>query len=117
MDYASAARAANRGDAWKETGYREYTRDDGSYRLKYDFYLDSLKNNAHEVASQVKVPTVIVHGDADDIVPHNQSLVASDLIPNCTLHTIHDCDHFFSDPDHKEKMWRIIVSFIAEQML
>src|SRR3972149_9989457 len=71
-------------DEWKQKGYafRE------GKKLNYTFYEDIKNNIAYDVANKIRVPTIIVHGDADTDVPIDQSKKLSKLIPNCQLKII-----------------------------
>ncbi|MBW7960487.1 alpha/beta hydrolase [Patescibacteria group bacterium] len=95
---------------WRKQGY--------SYRegkkLNYSFYEDIKNNIAYNVADKIKVPTLIVHGDADKDVPVEQSIKLSRLIPNCRLTIIKGAGHRFSEGDSKEEMLTEIVNFIVK---
>ena len=43
--------------------------------------------------SELMVPTLLVWGARDNIVPARQAHVATELIPNCQLHVFEDCGH------------------------
>ena len=59
------------------------------------------------------MPTLIVHGDADDVVQIEQSKKSSLLIPNCKLEIINGSDHRFSKKEDFEKSVNLIVSFVS----
>jgi len=101
---------------WKTKGYKIYISGDGSKnKLNYSFFEDFKNNDGYKVASKIKIPTLIVHGDKDEIVPYKQSIKTCNLIPNCTLHTIKSATHRYDNPKHKEEMWQTIVDFIVQQ--
>lgn len=101
---------------WKEKGWRTYVSGDGrKHRLNYSFYEDFKNNDAYKVAPSMKIPTLIVHGDKDKIVPYKQSIKTSKLIPNCKLHTIKGCNHHYDVPEHREELYQAIVHFIVEK--
>ena len=103
-DYTNPELIAN----WKKVGYayRE------NKKLNYSFYKDIQKNIVYEVAKNIKIPTLIVHGDADMEVSVNQSIKTAGLIPNCNLEIIKGANHYFEDKKHFEKMVNLITNFV-----
>ncbi|MFZ6035406.1 MAG: alpha/beta hydrolase family protein [Patescibacteria group bacterium] len=95
-------------DKWKKTGYavRE------GKRLRYDFYLDAMKNDANEIAHKIAVPTLILHGNMDKEVSVNQSINIAKKIQNCALEIIVGADHRFSKKEHFERLVNSIASFV-----
>jgi len=95
---------------WKRLGY--------SYRenkkLNYSFYEDIKKNIVYDVAHDIKVPTLIVHGSVDQEVPVTQSMETAAFIPGCKLEVIEGADHRFSGNGNFEKMVELITSFILK---
>ncbi len=43
--------------------------------------------------SQIKVPTLIIHGNSDQIVPFSEAEYAASQISNCHLHVMHGAGH------------------------
>ncbi len=81
--------------------------------VKYAFIEDAKRNNGLAFAPKIFVPTLIVHGDADRIVPIGQSKKLASLIPGCRLEIIPGADHRYTDPEHFNKMIGLITEFIA----
>jgi len=103
-------------DDWKGKGYKIYENEEGKkFKLNYSFYEDFKNNNGYEVALSIKIPTIIVHGNADKTVPISQSIKTSKLIPNCKLVTIKGADHRYTDKKHAEQMIKEITDFIIEK--
>lgn len=96
----------------KEQGYSEYC----GRKLNYSFFEDSQKIDGYENMDQIKIPTLIVHGDADDVVPIEQSKKAASLIKGCKLEIIEGEGHNFSGPGQFEKMVRLIAEFLVENL-
>lgn len=96
---------------WKEKGYREYPTKTGMERLNYVFYEDAIQNDGYE-AKNISIPTLIVHGDADDEVPTEQSIKLSKLLPNCKLSIVKGADHTYTNETHSEQMLNEIVDYI-----
>jgi dipeptidyl aminopeptidase/acylaminoacyl peptidase len=90
--------------------------DGESLRLKYSFFEDAERINGYAFAENIKVSTLIVHGDRDETVPLTQSQKTADLIPNCRLEIIEGADHTYSDPQHFEQMLDLISDFIISNI-
>jgi dipeptidyl aminopeptidase/acylaminoacyl peptidase len=100
---------------WKNKGVREYE-DDGKFmKLNYSFVEDFDNNNAYEVAKDIKIPTLIVHGDSDDDVPYSQSQKLVSILPNAQLITIMGANHRYTEADHAEQMLNAFYGFILRQ--
>ncbi len=100
---------------WKETSVTEYRNELGSYNIKYNFYKDFENNQAYEVAHQINIPTIIVHGDADTVVPVNESIKISKLIPNCKLVLVKDADHWYRSNYEIDTLIDNLYNFIIAQ--
>lgn len=89
-------------DAWKRDDLFTFIFDDQKARLEYSFYEDLLKANTYADAAHIKTPTLIVHGDADDGVPVDQSIRLFDTLrlvrPDKELVLISGADHGFEKP-------------------
>jgi pimeloyl-ACP methyl ester carboxylesterase len=100
---------------WKEKGFVELDSvNNKERRLNYTFYEDAEKIDAYGSCQKIKVPALIVHGEADETVPVEQSRKTANLIENCRLEIIANCDHTYSNPDHFERLLNLISRFITE---
>lgn len=101
---------------WKKNGFIYHTNSKGvKFRLNYSFWEDIQKYLVYKIADQINISTVIVHGDADDIVPITQSRKTAKLIPDCQLVEIEGADHRYKNPEHFEKMIKTVVNFIVQK--
>jgi uncharacterized protein len=101
---------------WKEVGFDFYIRKDKTaLRLNYTFYEDFKNNDAYKAAELINIPTLIVHGNKDQLVPIDQSIKTSKIIKNCKLEIIENADHFFKEKEHFEKMLNLFVEFVEEE--
>lgn len=101
---------------WKEKGFIIYKSYKGKkLTLNYSFFEDSIKINGYEYAKKISIPSLIVHGDKDDIVPIEQSRKSCSLMKNCKLEVIPKADHYFSEKKDFEKMLKLISEFIIKQ--
>lgn len=87
---------------WKKEGYLKLF----SKRWSYDVYEDAMTYNMREIASKIKSPTIVVHGDQDVTVPMSQAEnIAFSVKGEKRLVVIKGADHFFKE----EKQFSIVV--------
>ena len=91
---------------WKNQAFIIHKNSYGEERrLNYSFYENLKKYNGHKAAENIKIPTLIIHGDNDSMVPIGQSIKTAKLIENCKLEIIKGANHKFSKtPKHFEKI-------------
>lgn len=65
--------------------FREFRANEVTWRGYRTDYADRL----HELS----LPTLLGHGDADDVIPLQWSKRAADLLPDAELHVFEDCGH------------------------
>jgi len=100
---------------WERHGYIDYSSSDGkNFRLKYSLVKEAKEINAYKVASKIKIPVLIVHGDYDEAVPLAQSKKLASLLRNCKLEIVKGADHRYSNPEHFNKMVSLISDFIIK---
>lgn len=97
---------------WKQKGSIQYK---GIERLlAYSFVENFMQYDIYEVAQQIKAPTLIIHGDKDKNIPLRQSQKLAKQIPKARLEVISGADHFYSNPEHFQKMLDLVVQFILK---
>lgn len=102
---------------WNERGYAYRIKSDGTkLRLNYSFFKDTKNNIAYPIASKIKIPTIIVHGDQDKNVPIQQSKKTSQIIKNCKLEIIQGADHRFTNKKDFDKCTKLISEFIIKHL-
>lgn len=102
-------------EQWKAQGYRTHLTSKGlKFRLNYTFFEDYDNNDGYEVAKKIAIPTLIVHGDKDEIVPIEQSIKISKILQNCKLEIIEGAGHHFDGLGQFEKTLDLIVDFIVK---
>lgn len=101
---------------WKERGYIDFDKSDGRFRLNYGFFEDIQNNNGYEAAEKIKVPTMIVHGDADETIPVKQSKKTAGIIENCRLELIEGAGHHYSESGDFDKCAGLLEGFIVEEV-
>jgi len=103
-------------DDWKTKGSREYEDDGKLIKLNYSFVEDFDNNNAYEVAKNIKIPTLIVHGDMDNDVPYFQSQKLVSILSNANLITIEGADHRYTGEGQADKILNAFYNFVMEQI-
>jgi pimeloyl-ACP methyl ester carboxylesterase len=83
--------------------------------LHFRFYEDCLRHDARLAAQALAVPTVIVHGEVDDVIPVTQTEeLAQHIKAPKSLHIIPGADHRFSQPPDFHRMTELLIgSFMA----
>ncbi|MFW6110904.1 MAG: alpha/beta hydrolase family protein [Thermoproteota archaeon] len=102
---------------WKERGYLELEDFDENVQLKYSFFEDLHNHRGYPAARKIGIPTLIVHGEEDDVVPVEQSKRTASIIHDCTLEIIEGANHRYSNPEHFDKMVQLISDFIIKLSL
>ena len=99
---------------WKRVGRMPFTTAKGEESLGWQFYEDAVSMPAQDVAHAIHVPALIVHGDADTVVPVGQSRMMAERMPRCMLLVIEGADHRFST--RKDEMLDAIADFMIAHM-
>jgi len=100
---------------WKTKGIRDYPTKTGMLKQRYVFYEDAIANTGYKAAPNIRVPTLIIHGDDDQEVPTYQSVKLSKLIPDNKLIIVKGADHTYTNPEHMKEMSGLISKFIIQQ--
>lgn len=101
---------------WQEKGIAEYEDEDGNYKLRYTFYEDFKNNEAYKVAPKIMIPTIIVHGDADSVVPVQESIKISQLTPNCKLVLVKGADHWYKGEGELDQLVHALYEFFISNL-
>ncbi|MBI3577523.1 alpha/beta hydrolase [Candidatus Gottesmanbacteria bacterium] len=102
---------------WRETNTQAYPQVTGvDLNLRYSFFEDAIINDGYVTAVKIKVPVLIVHGDADIDVPISQSQKLVKQFANGKLEVIHGADHRYSNPAHAEKMRKLLSDFMLKYL-
>ncbi|MDX1411429.1 MAG: alpha/beta fold hydrolase [Nitrospirales bacterium] len=97
-------------DHWKATGeIPNVTGGDKPIELRYDFYEDCLQYDAYQAAETITSPTLIVHGDQDELVPlHQIQRLAVALTTQKELRILEGANHYFGKPEDFRKMTTLL---------
>jgi uncharacterized protein len=86
-------------------------------RLPFSFYEDCAHHLAYAAAEAVKIPSLIVHGEADECVPVAHSLRLQQAFrgeTSCVV--LPGADHHFSNPLHFRQMVTHLGSWVADHL-
>ena len=100
---------------WKKTGQtlRDPLDHKRKLKLNYSFAEDYEKYDTYDLAKQIKIPTLIVHGDADEIVPIDQSKKLVKIIPNARLVLVEGARHRYEEETNFKQMVKLITDYIV----
>lgn len=86
--------------------------------VRYAFFEDCLRHDTGRAASQLRVPTIIVHGDQDEVIPVSQAQELCAHIPaEKALHVIPGADHRFSGPGQFGHMTGLLVNWLTRYLV
>jgi uncharacterized protein len=104
-------------EEWKKKGWKPYTNSEGKTdKLKYTFFTDQNNENAYNVAKNINIPTLIVHGDADKVVPLEQSKKLASIIPRSKLIIVPGAGHRFLHMDHFHQSIDEFIKFVQSHL-
>jgi pimeloyl-ACP methyl ester carboxylesterase len=105
-------------DEWRRSNtIPDVTGSPGRIRLKFRFYEECLKYDGFKAASGITLPTLIVHGDRDELVPLQQSERLLEALPGAKqLLVVPGADHGFTVGEHFALMTRAIAEWIVTHL-
>lgn len=100
----------------KKDGFFDYKNRNGEvcYRVTEESLNDRLNTNMHEACLQIdtKCRVLTVHGSEDTIIPVEDALEFSKIIPNHKLHIIEGANHGYTS--HQDELASIVLPFIKQ---
>lgn len=86
--------------------------------VHFRFFEDCERHNAHHAAQALRVPTILVHGDRDEVIPVTQSEeLYRHIRAEKALHVIPGADHRFSQPDQFRRAIELLVSWLRQYLV
>ncbi|MDH5428636.1 MAG: lysophospholipase [Nitrospirota bacterium] len=100
---------------WKSTNHIPNIIGNGSpVPLHYGFYEECLTYDAYAALSHIQVPTLVVHGDQDELIPRPQiDRLLTTLTASKQLTLISGADHQFGRPED----FRLMTTHLAQWMI
>jgi len=120
-DYVSK-KIANQGkefiDQWKERGYNDYVKSDGTkLKINYSFLEDSKKHVMYDQVKDIRCPVLIIHGSNDDDTPVEQSKKVIKNFPNGRLIIIEGAGHKLEVSGDFSEGWKAFLEFFKNNNL
>lgn len=105
-------------DEWRRNQtIPDVTGNPGRIRLKYRFYEECLGYDGYMAASNIALPSLIVHGDQDRLVPLAQSERLLDSLQGIKqLLVVSGADHGFTVGDHFNQMTHAIAEWMVTHL-
>lgn len=105
-------------DEWRRSHtIPDVTGSPGRIRLRYRFYEECLQYDGYKAASRIALPTLIVHGDRDELVPLQQSeRLRESLTGRKHLLVVPGADHGFTTGEHFTAMTRAIAEWMVTHL-
>ncbi len=102
-------------ERWKSTNHiPNIVNDDSPIPLHYGFYEECLTYDAYAAISGIHVPTLVVHGDQDELIPRHQiDRLLTTLNTTKQLKLIDGADHRFGRPEE----FRLMTNHLAQWMV
>jgi putative redox protein len=76
-------------------------------KLKEEFFSDAGRYELASIVAELQVPLLVVHGDADEIIPVEEAYKARDANPDAVaLEILPGADHMFSDRRQRRQVAR-----------
>jgi pimeloyl-ACP methyl ester carboxylesterase len=105
-------------ERWKTTNHIPNIVGDGSpVPLQYSFYEECLTYDAYAVLPHIHVPTLVVHGDQDELIPRSQiDRLLRALNTTKQLKLIEGAGHQFGRPDEFRLMTNALANWMVQYL-
>ena len=101
----------------ENTGKVSFTSRGRSLQLSTEFFADAKQYDLPETVKSLKTPLMVVHGDADEIIPVENAYLAKSLNPeHMELAVIAGADHMFSNDKHRSQIVKLVVRWFKERL-
>ena len=88
-----------------------------SIRLKYSLYEDCLSYDAYKAAERIRVPTLILQGDCDELIPMHQSRRLHDALGGAKrLDVLPGADHGFTKAADFQTMVTSLATWFVQHL-
>ena len=92
-------------EKWRTTGTYPYTTDnEQTHDIDYCVFDDYTKHIMYDQVKAIQCPVLIVHGDADETVPVEQSEKLATCFSDAKLVIVPGADHKFTNVEHRTVM-------------
>ncbi len=103
---------------WKNTNHIPNIIDGGEpVSLQYDFYEECLTYDAYGTLSHIKAPTLIVHGEEDELIPRHQiDRLLTTLKSKKKLQLVEGAGHQFGQPEEFRLMTNTLSQWMVQHL-
>ena len=85
--------------------------------LRYAFYENALRHDGYKAAASIRIPTLIVQGEKDELVPpHQSSRLMGVLQGRRQLEILPGADHMFSKGEDFKKMTGLLTDWMVKHL-
>jgi uncharacterized protein len=101
----------------EDTGRVSFNSRGRSLQLSTEFFADAKQYDLPETVKSLQTPLLVIHGDADEIIPVQDAYLAKTLNPEYTeLVVIPGADHMFSAEMHRSQTVKLVVKWFKEHL-
>ncbi len=101
----------------EDTGKVSFTSRGRSLQLSTEFFADAKQYDLPGTVTSLKTPLMVIHGDADEIIPVKNAYLAKTLNPERTeLTVIPGADHMFSNDTYRSQTVQLVVKWFKERL-
>jgi len=101
----------------EDTGRVSFNSRGRSLQLSTQFFADAEQYDLSKTVKSLQTPLMVIHGDADEIIPVQDAYLAKTLNPEYTeLVVIPGADHMFSDEMHRSQASQLVVKWFKEHL-
>ncbi len=103
---------------WEQTEtIPDVTGGPGRLRLRYSFFEDCQRHDGYAAARKMTIPTLIVQGDRDELVPlHQARRLHTSLQGVARLEILQGADHGFSQAEHFHRMIALLSDWVTTHL-
>lgn len=101
----------------EDTGRVSFNSRGRSLQLSTEFFADAKQYDLPETVKSLQIPLMVIHGDADEIIPVQDAYLGKTLNPEYTkLVIIPGADHMFSAEMHRSQTVKLMVKWFKEHL-
>jgi len=101
----------------EDTGRVSFNSRGRSLQLSTKFFADAGQYDLSKTVKSLQTPLMVIHGDADEIIPVQDAYLAKTLNPEYTeLVVIPGADHMFSAEMHRSQASQSVVKWFKEHL-
>ena len=102
---------------FEDTGKVSFSSRGRSLQLSTHFFADTKLYDLPETVKSLQTPLMVIHGDADEIIPVQDAYLARTLNPEYTeLAIVPGADHMFSAEMHRSQTSKLVVKWFKEHL-